>query len=107
MPPTNAILRGIPIPILMAYGSCHPPNGERGSKRMDSSTVVGALLLGVPAFIVAYFALFMRRRPVFWFALALIAVGLGYLGSTGALGDIGDLVVGAAETTPEPTPVAP
>jgi hypothetical protein len=74
---------------------------------MDTSTVVGALLLGVPAFLVAYLGLFMRRRPVFWFALALIAVGLGYLGSTGALTDVGDLVVGEAESTPEPTPVAP
>ena len=74
---------------------------------MDTSTVVGALLLGVPPFLVAYFSFFYRRRPIFWFVLALILVGLGYLGSTGALDDIGDLVVGGSEATPEPAPVAP
>ena len=54
--------------------------------------VLGALVLAIPAIVIAYIAFFWRRRPIFWFALALIAVALGYLGSTGALVDIGDRV---------------
>ena len=64
---------------------------------MISPTVIGALVLGVPAVFIAYVAFFWRRRPIFWFVVALVLVGLGYLGSTGALRDIGALVVGEAE----------
>jgi dipeptide/tripeptide permease len=59
---------------------------------MIPPAVLGALLLGIPAFMVAYIFLFWRRRPVFWFALALIVVGLGYLTSSGALNEIGAYV---------------
>ena len=62
---------------------------------MIPPAVLGALVLGIPAVIVAYIMLFWRRRPVFWFALALIAVGLGYLTSTGALAEIGAYVADA------------
>jgi dipeptide/tripeptide permease len=55
----------------------------------------GGLILGIPAIIVAYVALWRRQRAVFWFALALILVGVGYLVATGAAGDIGRLVVSA------------
>ncbi|WP_072371353.1 hypothetical protein [Hyphomicrobium sp. NDB2Meth4] len=72
--------------------------------------VLGGLIVGVPALIVAWLLLFNRARPVFWFAVALILVGLGYLGATGALVDIADAVV-ARETAPlptaEPQPVSP
>ena len=64
---------------------------------MISPTVIGALVLGVPAVFIAYVAFFWRRRPIFWFVVALVLVGLGYLGSTGALREIGALVVGEAE----------
>ena len=64
---------------------------------MISPTVIGALVLGVPALFLAYVAFFWRRRPIFWFVVALVLVGLGYLGSTGALREIGALVVGEAE----------
>lgn len=71
-------------------------------------TILGALIVGVPAVLVAYLALFKQSRPILWFVLALIAVGLGYLGSTGSLADIGAAVVGEAEpVVSEPSPVAP
>ncbi len=62
---------------------------------MISPTIIGALMLGFPALVIAYVALWRRNRPVFWFALALIVVGLGYLASTGALAEIADYVQGA------------
>lgn len=55
---------------------------------------VGGLILGVPAIIIAYVALWRSQRAVFWFAVALILVGVGYLVATGAAADIGRLVTG-------------
>jgi hypothetical protein len=75
---------------------------------MIPSAIFGALIVGVPAVIVAYLALFKAPRAVLWFAFALIAVGLGYLGFTGALTDIAQAVLGeAAPPLSEPAPVAP
>jgi endonuclease/exonuclease/phosphatase (EEP) superfamily protein YafD len=65
---------------------------------MISPTVIGALVLGVPALFIAYVALFWRRRPIFWFVVALVLVGLGYLASTGALREIGAVAVGEARS---------
>ena len=48
----------------------------------------GAVILGLPLVIVAWALLWRRQRPIFWFALALIAVALGYLMATGATDDI-------------------
>jgi dipeptide/tripeptide permease len=73
-----------------------------------SPIVLGALIVGVPAVLVAFLALRRQPRGIFLFALALILVGLGYLGSTGALVDIADTVLGTeAPAVPEPSPVAP
>jgi hypothetical protein len=67
--------------------------------------VVGALIVGLPAVLIAYLALWRRHRQVFWFALALIIVGLGYLASSGALADIANMILGGAPfTTPVVTP---
>lgn len=75
---------------------------------MISPALLGALIVGVPAVIVAYLALFKAPRAVLWFAFALIAVGLGYLASTGALTDIADAVLGnEAPPVSEPSPVSP
>lgn len=63
---------------------------------MISPTVIGALVLGVPALFIAYVAFFWRRRPIFWFVVALVLVGLGYLASTGALREIGIRLMGEA-----------
>ncbi|MGZ5889712.1 MAG: hypothetical protein ACXWPI_17865 [Ktedonobacterales bacterium] len=71
---------------------------------MISPTILGALILGIPAITVAYFLLWYRNRPVFWFALALVAVGLGYLDFSGALDDIANFVLGYELPTEAPSP---
>jgi hypothetical protein len=70
---------------------------------MSSSEIAGAIIVGLPAILIAWLALWRRNRPVFWFAMALTAVGLGYLGSTGALADIADTVI---NSFPFPLPMA-
>jgi dipeptide/tripeptide permease len=60
---------------------------------MMAPELLGGLVVGIPALLVAYLALWRRRRPVFWFALALIVVGVGYLAATGALADIGSFLL--------------
>ena len=55
---------------------------------------IGAFMLGIPAILIAYVALWRRYRPVFWFAVALILLGVGYLVATGAASDIGHYVTG-------------
>lgn len=55
--------------------------------------LLGAAIVGLPAILVAW-GLFARRMlPVYWFVVALIVVGLGYLTATGATGDIARVVV--------------
>jgi dipeptide/tripeptide permease len=55
---------------------------------MMSAKLAGALILGVPLVAVAWLALRRQPRAVFVFALALLAVALGYLALTGATDDI-------------------
>lgn len=57
-------------------------------------TVVGAFIIGLPAIVVTILLFWRRLQPVFWFALALIVVGIGYLAATGATADIAQLVLG-------------
>jgi hypothetical protein len=52
-------------------------------------SIVGTLILVIPALALAFAFLWRRQRPVFWFAAVLILVGAGYLWATGAAGDIG------------------
>jgi hypothetical protein len=63
-----------------------------------SSTIIAALIIGLPTLFIAYVAFWFRQRPIFWFVLALVVVGLGYLASTGALHEIGVNLIGEAET---------
>ena len=77
---------------------------------MIPSAVLGALILGVPATLLAYWALYRQPRGIFWFTFALILVGLGYLGGTGALSDIANAVTGDAVLTApvgEPSVIEP
>jgi hypothetical protein len=55
---------------------------------MGNANVLGAVILGIPLIVLAWVVLWRRQRAVFFFALALITVGLGYLAATGALADI-------------------
>ncbi len=59
-----------------------------------TSDIIGAIIVALPAVVLAIFLFWRHLRPVFWFALALIVVGVGYLVSTGATADIGHLVMG-------------
>jgi MYXO-CTERM domain-containing protein len=60
---------------------------------MIPAKLAGAVILGVPLIVLAGAALWRRQRPAFWFALALILVGLGYLMATGAADDIARSIV--------------
>ena len=44
-------------------------------------SIIGLLLLGLPPILLAWMAL-RKRKPVFYFAVALILMGLGYLATT-------------------------
>jgi hypothetical protein len=56
---------------------------------------LGGFIIGIPALVIAYVALWNRQRSVFYFAVALILVGVGYLVATGAAADIARLVLPA------------
>ena len=67
-----------------------------------STELAGILTLGLPPMIVGYFLL-RRYRLLQWFFLALLLVGLGYLGATGAVADVGaavQLALGYAPAAP-------
>lgn len=56
-----------------------------------NDTTLGIVSIAVPLFIIGFFAL--RRLPwIFAFFVALLAVGVGYLHTTGATRDIGHTV---------------
>ncbi len=67
-----------------------------------STELAGILTLGIPPMVVGYFLL-RRYRQLQWFFLALLLVGLGYLGATGAVSDVGAammILLGQAPTAP-------
>ena len=55
---------------------------------MSTATLIGAGVIAIPLLIV-FWGLLRKQRALWWFACALLVVGLGYLASTGALHDIG------------------
>ncbi|MBS0238305.1 MAG: hypothetical protein JSR89_07780 [Proteobacteria bacterium] len=56
-----------------------------------NDTTLGIVSIAVPLFVIGFFAL--RRLPwIFAFFVALLAVGVGYLHTTGATRDIGHTV---------------
>lgn len=57
-------------------------------------TIIGCLIMAVPSVLLAWIA-FRKERAIFWFAVALIAVGLGYLATTGAPIGVARLVLGS------------
>jgi hypothetical protein len=70
-------------------------------------TIAGLVALAAPLFILGL-AFLRKRGAIFAFYLALCAVGLGYLTTTGAVDDIGttalDAVGGGGEPAPAPAP---
>ena len=57
-------------------------------------TYLGLAALGIPL-LLAGLVVLRRNRPVLGFYIAAMAVGMGYLASTGALADIGRAVQSA------------
>ena len=55
---------------------------------MIPAEIAGALMLAVPALIAAWIVLRRQGMALFWFAAALIVLGVGYLTLTGATADI-------------------
>jgi hypothetical protein len=55
---------------------------------MIPADIAGALVLAVPALIAAWVVLRRQGMALFWFAAAMIVVGVGYLAATGAAADI-------------------
>ena len=72
---------------------------------LPHETLTGAGALGIPAILLAIFLLWRVTRIVFWLAIVLLIVGLGYLASTGALDDVGRAVGSTVfGTTPATAP---
>jgi dipeptide/tripeptide permease len=67
---------------------------------MIPAKLAGAIILGVPLIVLAWAALWRRQRSVFWFAVALILVALGYLTATGATDDIARSIMPAPALQP-------
>jgi hypothetical protein len=55
---------------------------------MDTATLAGAFIIGVPLYVLVWVLLRKQPRAIFLFATVLLAVGIGYLSATGATGDI-------------------
>jgi len=77
-----------------------------------NNTVLGLVAAAVPLLIIGFFIL--RRLPwIFAFFVALLAVGLGYLETTGAIRDFGHMAPASppaeapAETPPDAEPATP
>lgn len=62
---------------------------------MNENTIIGFLVAFVPLFAVGYLML-NKNRGVFRMFVAMLIIGLGYLGFTGALDDIGLRVTGGS-----------
>ena len=63
---------------------------------MIDPDILGLAIMGLGALIIAWLVLrvMMKERRVFWFSVALIAVGLGYLSTTGAPRELVQLIFG-------------
>ena len=55
---------------------------------MSPADIAGAVILGIPLYVTAWVLLRKQPRAIFYFALVLLAVGLGYLTAVGASSDI-------------------
>jgi len=60
---------------------------------MLTPKLAGAVILGLPLIVAAWLLLRRQPRAIFWFALVLIMVALGYLMATGATDDIANRLI--------------
>ncbi len=56
-------------------------------------TLLGCLIMAIPAILLAWIA-FRRERAIFWFAVTMIFVGLGYLATTPTPEGVAKVVMG-------------
>ena len=66
---------------------------------MTPAALIGVAAIAVPLAI-AFWFLFHKQRVIWWFACALLAVGLGYLVASGAAHDIGQRLAPRAAGKP-------
>ncbi|WP_295556334.1 hypothetical protein [uncultured Hyphomicrobium sp.] len=64
-----------------------------------NETIIGLIVIGVPALLIGGILL-GRYRPVFWMFFLALLVGLGYLTTTGTVDDIGKQAIGYVGTPP-------
>ena len=62
-------------------------------------TLYGSLFIGIPAILVAFLLFWRNYKPIFWMITGALALGLGYLGMTGATRDIGEPIAEAIHGT--------
>lgn len=72
---------------------------------MDNALIAGIATLGLPLLIVGL--LFRRSLAIFFFYVALVVVGIGYLTSTGAISDIGHFTLNTAGVKEDTVPMVP
>ena len=53
-----------------------------------NADLAGAIILSIPLYVAVWALLRKQPRAIFLFAIALLAVGIGYLSAVGATGDI-------------------
>lgn len=59
---------------------------------MSTAAIAGALIIGVPLYVTTWLLLRKQPRAIFLFAVALLAVGVGYLTAVGATADIANRI---------------
>lgn len=74
---------------------------------MDELQIRGLAMMLAIALVVMLVALRGQKRAIWYFALALVIVGLGYLATTEAPRDLAIAVLGAPEAVNAPTGTAP
>jgi len=70
-----------------------------------NETIIGILAIGVPALLIGGIVL-GRYRPVFWMYFLALAIGIGYLYTTGTVDDVGKQAIEYVGTPPAATPAA-
>ena len=66
---------------------------------MTQAALIGVAAIAIPFLVVVWFLL-RKQCALWWFACALLVVGLGYLTATGAADDVGRRIAPASAGRP-------